>query len=142
MPLAVAVRTFAGLPGQVARARRWLKVLLRDFSAADDALLVLTELAANAVLHSNSGLPRGLFTVRVTITPGIVRLEVADQGGPWRAHPVRQDGDPNCGRGLTIIAALASSWGLAGGQAGRTAWCEISGGPPDSVSSAAVSPAR
>jgi hypothetical protein len=45
-------RTFAGLPSQVREARHWLAGLVAGHQAADDALLALSELAANAVSFS------------------------------------------------------------------------------------------
>ena len=50
--------------------------------AADDAILCLSELASNSVLHSNSRKPGGTFTVRVTSHEGnYVHIEVEDNGG-------------------------------------------------------------
>ena len=115
-------RAFPGQPRQVREARRWIKPLLAGLPAADDALLALSELASNAVIHSKSRLPRGVFIVRAVILMDLVRIEVTDQGGVWHG----QFGpDPQFGRGLSIVAALASAWGITGDQAGRTAWCEI-----------------
>ena len=128
----LARRSFPGQPRHLGAARNWLAQLVKGFDAADDALLACSELAANAIVHSDSGLPGGMFTVRLSIEPDFVRIEVLDQGGPWSGRPDRidhADADPEdqtqCGRGLTIIAAIACSWGITGDQEGRTAWCEI-----------------
>jgi anti-sigma regulatory factor (Ser/Thr protein kinase) len=131
-PAILARRTFAGLPNQVTAARRWLAQLIDGYAAADEILLACSELAANAVLHSDSGLPRGTFTVRLAINPEYVRVEVLDQGGPWNSW--REGADELCerqpdtsqrGRGLDIVAAVTSAWGVTGDDEGRTAWCEF-----------------
>ncbi len=127
----LARRTFPGQLWQVSAVRQWLSMLLDGFGALDEVLLACSELAANAVVHSDSGRPGGLFTVRLAIEPDFVRIEVLDQGGPWTSgrqprniacHP---EDATQCGRGLTIIAAITSAWGIAGDHQGRTAWCEI-----------------
>ena len=59
-----------------------------------------------------------------------LRVEVSDDGGPARLrrriHAVR----PIRGRGLELVCALASRWGVRESSAGRTIWFEvdISGG--------------
>ncbi|HET9898501.1 MAG TPA: ATP-binding protein [Streptosporangiaceae bacterium] len=127
----LARRTFPGQPGQVSVARQWLTRLIDGFEAADEVLLACSELAANAIIHSDSGRPGGVFTVRVAVEPDIVRLEVLDQGGSWtrrRCHEntaIHPEDATQCGRGLTIVAAITSAWGIAGDHHGRTAWCEI-----------------
>lgn len=128
----LARRSFSGQPGQVSVARRWLGRLVDGFPAADEVMLACSELAANAIVHSDSGLPGGRFTVRVAIESDIVRVEILDQGGSWSVRRTRSDctsadleDQTQCGRGLTIVAAIASSWGISGDQEGRTAWCEI-----------------
>jgi len=120
-PVILGRRTFPGQAIAVGETRRWMAMLIAGRPSADDAVLALSELAANAVRHSDSRLPGGTFTVHATIGADLVRIEVADQGGPWSARP----DDAHCGRGLAIVAALSHSWGIAGDQAGRTAWCEI-----------------
>jgi anti-sigma regulatory factor (Ser/Thr protein kinase) len=85
-------------------------------------VLCLSELAANAVLHSDSGRPGGTFTVRVESFPGAhIRIEVEDGGGPWLAPAPT----PGSGRGLDIIRALAAEWGVAISPAGRTVWARF-----------------
>lgn len=120
------------LPGDarsVPAARRWLAGLLAGELAAEDAVMCLSELAANAVLHSRSRRPGGTFSVRAAGRKAAIRVEVCDEGGPW----LGPDGDHTRGRGLTIVAALASAWGMAGGTAGRMAWCEFTTGDPASA---------
>ena len=118
----VTARVFAGDAGQVRAARRFLAGLLDGCPAADDALLCVSELATNAVLHSRSGRPGGRFTVRAAVRAGSVRVEVTDEGGPW-GH--ERDGDGQSGRGLVIVGKLAGRWGRDEGGAGRTVWFEI-----------------
>src|SRR6266702_2378355 len=98
-----------------------LAALLAGHPVADDAVLCLSELATNASVHSRSRQPGGSYSIRTAAGPAVVRVEVTDQGGPWHVS----DGDSCRGRGLAVVAALASSWGVTGGSAGRTVWCEF-----------------
>jgi anti-sigma regulatory factor (Ser/Thr protein kinase) len=118
----VTAQVFPGDAGQVRAARRFLAAVLDGCPAAADALLCLSELATNAVLHSYSSHPGGRFTVRATRRAGSVRVEVADGGGPW-GH--ERDGDGQSGRGLLIVAELAGRWGREDGAGRRTMWFEM-----------------
>jgi serine/threonine-protein kinase RsbW len=130
-PRYLARRTFAGRPDQIPAARKWLATtvlatVVNDLAVASDVLLACSELAANAIIHSNSGLPGGIFTVRACIDSERIRIEVIDQGGSWTSSCSHKDDcDDQSGRGLMIVAAIAGAWGIAGDQEGRTAWCEI-----------------
>lgn len=122
----LARRTFPGQPGQVSAARRWLAQMIDGFAAMDDVLLACSELATNAITHSDSGQPGGLFTVRLAIRQDIVRVEVLDQGGTGAGRQGSPDDDSSQrGRGLTILAAITDAWGIFGDNEGRTTWCEI-----------------
>jgi anti-sigma regulatory factor (Ser/Thr protein kinase) len=117
--LCVSAATYAGRPEHVRQARADARELLAGCPAADEVILCLSELAANAVLHSNSGRPGGTFTVRIGSRPGAyIRIEVEDDGGPWLALAP----GPDSGRGLDIIGGLAAEWGVATSPAGRTVW--------------------
>ncbi|MFD1542568.1 ATP-binding protein [Nonomuraea guangzhouensis] len=101
-------------------ARQFVKMLLTVIgSDSGDALLVLTELAANAVRHTYSGLPGGHIRVRVVrLNAGLIRVEVLDDGS--QSLPTLRDASLSdaCGRGLRLVEELASEWGWRhfGGQ--------------------------
>jgi anti-sigma regulatory factor (Ser/Thr protein kinase) len=95
----------------VSKARRFLACLLNGSPLAGDAQTCRSELATNAICHSNSALPGGTFTVRVHLHGHSLRVDVEDQGGPWA--PVRHNGEQN-GRGLLIVSQLATTWGIKG----------------------------
>jgi len=113
---------FRGHPDQVARARHAITRHLAGHPAADDAALIVSELAANAVLHSNSA--GQSFTVRARPAGTGLHLEVEDLGGPWDPAP-RDTTRPH---GLDVIQALAGpgNWGINGDSTGRTAWARLS----------------
>jgi serine/threonine-protein kinase RsbW len=116
------------LPGAPESARQARAVVRRELGghpAAEAAVLCVSELAANAVCHSRSGLPGGTFTVSVRAGRDVVRIAVTDAdgaAGPRLRHS-RQPGTH--GRGLAIVAALSQSWGCERAQGGRVTWCEF-----------------
>jgi anti-sigma regulatory factor (Ser/Thr protein kinase) len=118
-------RTFPAVPAQVREARRFLAGLLDGGPAAGDALICLSELVSNAVVHSRSSQAGGTFTVRVQLAGQRLRVEVCDQGGPWHSPGRASSGEPG-GRGLLIVGQLASRWGCEGhSHAGWTVWFEL-----------------
>jgi anti-sigma regulatory factor (Ser/Thr protein kinase) len=89
---------------------------------ADHVILCVSELAANAVLHSRSRLPGGTFTVRAKISPGdYAWIEAKDDGGP--TSPGIRDATGR--HGLDIVRALATDWGIDGNHATRTVWASF-----------------
>ena len=112
---------FPGRVDQVPRARRLVATTLRQCPAGADAVLLTNELITNAVVHSTSG-RNGLFTVTLTHRIADLRVEVADQGGPWIPDGA---GHTEHGRGLLIVSNLARAWGVTGDDSGRTVWFEL-----------------
>jgi serine/threonine-protein kinase RsbW len=118
-----AAAAFRGSLDQVRLARRFAARVLEGWPAADEIVLCVSELAANAVVHSASGAPGGVFWLRLTAVPGeFVRIEVSDQGGPWAGR--EYDGERP--HGLDIVRKLASAFGVVGdARSGRTAWARL-----------------
>ena len=87
--------------------------------AADEAILIASEFAANSVLHSASR-DGGAFTLRAELRADRLRIEVEDAGGPWRDGP-RDDSRPH---GFEVVTAIAGprNWSIDGDARGRTAW--------------------
>jgi hypothetical protein len=119
--------TFAGNPECVAAARKFTVHALGAVPGADIVELVASELAANAVLHSNSGEPGGQFTLHVATFQTHFRVRVDDAGGDTEPQSPRGGaGWDECGRGLALVAALSSRWGVLGDRYARAVWAEIS----------------
>jgi serine/threonine-protein kinase RsbW len=113
-------RSFLATAAQAGAARRFLATILDGSPAAADAVLCLSELATNAIVHSDSGRPGGTFTVAVRLGQGSLCVEVRDQGGLWRGGGAIED---DGGRGLLIVARTAREWGREGdGETGWTVW--------------------
>jgi hypothetical protein len=113
--------TYPAEPRQVGIARAALAGWL-DGGPQDEAILVASEFATNAVLHSASR-HGGVFTLRAEVRQEYLRIEVEDAGGPWRDGP-RDDGRPH---GFDVVAAIAGAgnWGIDGDDRGRVAWARL-----------------
>jgi anti-sigma regulatory factor (Ser/Thr protein kinase) len=90
-------------------------------SQSGPALLVLSELVTNAVLHGAE--PIEVFVCR---DGDVLRIEVSD-GGPRTdgVRPRSQDNRRPGGRGLHIVNSLAQRWGTTDTEGGKTVWAEI-----------------
>jgi serine/threonine-protein kinase RsbW len=109
-------RAFPAQAAQIGQARAFLSRILAGCPVLDDLLLICSELATNAVLHSDSARPGGQFTVRAEVREGdYVWIEVEDQGGRW----AEAGHSEQCGRGLMIVAQLADYWDVRGDDTGR-----------------------
>ncbi|WP_289009991.1 ATP-binding protein [uncultured Thermomonospora sp.] len=119
-------RIFPGRSDQVRAARTFAACLLDGFPVLDDVLLVLDELAVNALRHTRSGRPGGCFAVEIRHDLTSVTVSVTDQGGPTipRVRPLTDACDPaalaESGRGLLTVEALATSWSWTGTPCSRT----------------------
>ncbi len=85
----------------------------------DDAKLVVSELATNAVVHARSP-----FTVTVRVSQADVLIAVSDQSAQM---PVRPDGSghDDSGRGLALVTAVAEQWMVDQIPAGKRVWVQL-----------------
>jgi serine/threonine-protein kinase RsbW len=144
----VGHRNFPGIKQSAGDARRWVGHLLAAHAtpeAMETLELLVGEVVANAILHSDSARPGALVTVCVGLGGGLIHIEVIDDGSATSVPAIRPtDGDSLNGRGLGWVDLLASAWGTAhDDEAGRAVWFQI---PHTSAASGvdnpAVGPAR
>jgi anti-sigma regulatory factor (Ser/Thr protein kinase) len=117
-------RVFPGRTDQVPEVRRFIKRALAGCPVVDDAILCVSELATNALLHSASG-DGGEFEVTVQLGQSSVRVAVSDDGSPDKPAARVFDDTSEHGRGLALVTLVASDWGESGDEKGRTVWFEL-----------------
>jgi serine/threonine-protein kinase RsbW len=105
------------------RTLAWLLCRRVGQQAAETAVLVVSELVTNAVVHSGSDVIR----CALRLGAGLLRIEVTDQGA-GRAEPAVRKPAPDdvSGRGLLLVSTVAEAWGVipaAGG--GWTVWATV-----------------
>lgn len=119
---AVAFHDVPPDPAAAAGARRFLRHTLQgwgvDDGTTDEAVLCLSELVTNALIHAHAG-----CAVRVLLDQGVLTTTVRDGGtsdagldepleDPLRVH----------GRGLQLVDAVATRWGSELDNVGTTIW--------------------
>jgi len=106
-------------------ARRWVEREL-EFrerpDLADSAVLGVSELVTNAVLHVRSSI-----VVRVVDNDARIRIEVYDHAPrPPDGHPVvvpgALDNESTIGRGLQIVDSISYAWGVSYEHLGKCVW--------------------
>jgi anti-sigma regulatory factor (Ser/Thr protein kinase) len=107
-------------------ARRALRTLLAQADAYElvrDGELALSELIANAVSHTAGEV---LLAVWLDRDAGLLRVEVTDED-PRPPGDAAGTGSSGGGRGLKIVDAVTSTWGVEDRRdgAGKTIWFEL-----------------
>ncbi len=120
-------------PRAVGETRRHLRAALRgwgvDDDTADTAVLCLSEVVTNAVIHT--GAPSEM---RATLDRGVLTVTVRDRGATSRpAGGVPDEADPLRvhGRGLQVVEELSDRWGSELDAVGATVWFVLEGQPDD-----------
>ncbi|MGH9043550.1 MAG: ATP-binding protein [Acidimicrobiales bacterium] len=95
------------------------------FEHAQDAVLLTSEVVTNAVVHAGPHARGETLCLVIERTADAVRVEVSD-GGP--SLPTTQGAavDESTGRGLLLLDALATRWGIVPRDAGKIVWFEVS----------------
>ena len=109
--------------GGVPLARQFLRDHCRDWSCPgvlDDALVVVTELVTNALVHAGP-----FCELRAVLSGGVLRLQVSDSGVGMPDPRAATDTDEG-GRGLLLVNALCAAWGTVALPAGgKVVWAEL-----------------
>ncbi|MER6180835.1 ATP-binding SpoIIE family protein phosphatase [Streptomyces sp. NPDC001652] len=138
LPYARAHATLSGSSLAPGAARALLRAALSEWAElglpgtapltdrlADDAVVVVSELVTNAVVHAGTDVE---LECRLETETGALVVEVADQ------HPSRAPRDgtgepsyetPEYGRGLRLVATLAESWGITYRKGAKTVWARL-----------------
>lgn len=110
------------------RARTWTRQVLTRWALPpdlmDSAVLGVSELVSNAILHARSG-----ARVELDLDDSRLLVLVTDRGS--HAVPTRQDVDitANRGRGLAVIDLLCDAWAVEQTARGTTVWFELAREP-------------
>jgi anti-sigma regulatory factor (Ser/Thr protein kinase) len=123
----IVQRAFPGTPESVPTARHFVTSAVADIptEVAEQAALMVSELATNAIRHGGSD-----FEVLVEHTSDELYVEVSDAGSgtPAVRHARPRD---SSGRGLHIVESLANKWGVRPSNSGlgKTVWFTLSLAP-------------
>ncbi|MFF8594169.1 ATP-binding protein [Streptomyces sp. NPDC015220] len=118
-------------PGAVPSVRRRVRAVLGGWNlpagAADDVLLVVSELVTNALVHARP--PATLRLWRAAVDGhGAVHVEVSDLGPAAPPGPAAAPDPDEHGRGLGIVTALSARCGMRTGPGGTSRWAEVLAG--------------
>lgn len=121
-PLAAWCR-FESTPLAIGAARRFVARTLERWgcgNVVEDAAVVVSELATNAVLHARSA-----FHVSIDVVDEGIRIAVHDDS-PIVPTPREYSETSATGRGLRMVDALAARWGTVPRPDRKTVWAELS----------------
>lgn len=137
-PHARAHAALAGTPLAPSAARTVLRAAFTEWAElglpgteyltdrlADDAVVVVSELVTNAVVHAGTDVE---LVCRLEAETGALVVEVLDHHpsrAPRDGSPEPPYGTPEYGRGLRLVAALAESWGITYRTGAKTVWARL-----------------
>jgi anti-sigma regulatory factor (Ser/Thr protein kinase) len=121
-----------GQPARIAAARRELRGILQDWyspDAADAAVLLVSELLTNVLLHTDQ---EGALVAELSGPPGERRLRIEVSDGSDELPHLRSPGEmASSGRGLVLLDLLADRWGVRPSGEGKLVWFEMNEKPQD-----------
>lgn len=117
-----ARRSLPGEPASARASRQALVAALEGWASdeiTDAAELLVSEVVTNVVRHAGTDLDVG-----IAIGPTTVRVEITDRNPEL---PVMRSPEPTDvgGRGMRIVAELASRWGIDARRSGKSVWFEL-----------------
>jgi anti-sigma regulatory factor (Ser/Thr protein kinase) len=120
----VASLDLLGAPQTAARARAFTSGVLSSWRLSDElrdlGVLAVSELVSNSLTH---GIPPMRLRIRRTDRRLIIEVTDADDHLPRRRRAAAAD---ESGRGIAIVATIASAWGTRRTpDGGKAVWCEF-----------------
>ncbi|MET8111714.1 SpoIIE family protein phosphatase [Streptomyces prasinus] len=111
------------VPRAVGHARRFTRRTLRSWGVGEDldvALLVVSELVTNALVHTE-----GQVRLDLALVGDRLRLAVADASPRSPARPNSIGREATGGRGILLVEALSAAWGTLPVSGGKQVWAEL-----------------
>jgi hypothetical protein len=106
----------------IGEARRFTRDRLKTWgllAVADNAILMISELVTNAILHGGDG-----AHLTLTYADLKIRAEVRDSS-PVMPVVRSYSETATTGRGMVIVDALAAAWGTFAVDGGKVVWFEL-----------------
>lgn len=92
-------------------------------TAADEAVIVASELVGNAIRHTPSARGGSLLVAWEIDADGVL-VRVTDSGDDLPTVRLAGEHEPS-GRGLRIVEALSDRWGVEPSEHGKCVWAHI-----------------
>ncbi|MFF0780094.1 SpoIIE family protein phosphatase [Streptomyces sp. NPDC003720] len=116
------------VPEAVRHARRFTRRTLRTWGVSPDtldaALLVVSELVTNALVHTG-----GPVRLDLSLVNHRLRLAVADTSPRSPVQPTSIGWEATGGRGILLVEAVSAAWGTVPVSGGKQVWADLV--PPD-----------
>lgn len=112
------------VPQAVRHARRYTRRTLRGWGVRPDgidtALLVVSELVTNALVHTD-----GPVRLDLTLHHHRLRVAVTDASPRTPVKPPDIGWEATGGRGILLVEAMSDTWGTVPVSGGKQVWCEL-----------------
>ncbi|MFF2655128.1 SpoIIE family protein phosphatase [Streptomyces sp. NPDC058045] len=111
------------VPEAPRHARRFTRRTLRTWGVAADvdlALLVVSELVTNAVVHTD-----GPVRLELTLINDRLRIAVSDKSPRSPVKPTSIGWEATGGRGIMLVEAVSAAWGTVPVSGGKQVWAEL-----------------
>jgi anti-sigma regulatory factor (Ser/Thr protein kinase) len=95
-----------------------------DPDVVEVALLLLSELVNNCVLHGVASRPGARIDITASLFTHVLWVEVSDGGASFHYQPRLASPEELAGRGLYLVEQLSTSWGISGGHR-ASVWFEL-----------------
>lgn len=112
----------------VKTARRFVAGRLEELAWPGDIeviALLVSELITNAIVHAAPHDSKEQIALTISISKGLVRVEVGDANPSPPTRIVDAALDAPSGRGLALVDALSTTWGVTPTTSGKFVWFEV-----------------